>query len=91
MSNNALAGGGVGVSIEESADRRIVVTALEIIESGLYFSAGAMRPYLTTFPAVFSQANPLFKYTKNHAKSQHDLSGNLKLPPQSRGEVRPVK
>ena len=47
MADNALSGGGIAVRIDESADGRIVISGLEIIEPGLYFSTGAMRPFLT--------------------------------------------
>ena len=48
-SQEALSGGGIGVRVDESDDSGIVVTGLEIIDPGLCFSAGAMRPFLTTF------------------------------------------
>ena len=35
VAGNSLAGGGVGVSIDESTDSGIVISALEIIEPGL--------------------------------------------------------
>ena len=34
MSDNSLSGGGIGVSIEESANHRVIVSALEVVESG---------------------------------------------------------
>ena len=74
---DTLAGGGVGVCVDESTDGRIVISGLEIIEPGLYFLSRAKSLFLTTFPAVFSQANPLLNYTKNYAKSQHNLTHKL--------------
>ena len=43
---DTLAGGGVGISIDESTDSGIVISGLEIIEPGLYFLVGAKRPFL---------------------------------------------
>jgi len=78
MSNNTLAGGGVGVRIEESTDGGIIISGLEIIEPGLYFSAGAKSPFLTTFSAVSNHANLLLNYTKIPVKSQHTLVSKIK-------------
>ena len=85
MAENALTGRSIGVRVDESTNCRIVISGLEIIEPGLYFLVGAMRPFLITFPTVSNHADPLLNYTKNHAKSQHDLNEKLKLPPQLRG------
>ena len=49
---DTLAGGGVGVCVDESTDGRIVISGLEIIEPGLYFLAGAKKPFLPTFQRV---------------------------------------
>ena len=69
-----MACGGIAIRVDESTNSRIIVSGLEIIEPGLYLLAGAMGPFLITFPAVSKHANPLFNYTKNHEKSQHYLN-----------------
>ena len=85
MADDALTSRGIAVRVDKSTDGGIVISGLEIIEPGLYFLVGAMRPFLITFPTASNHADPLLNYTKNHAKSQHDLNEKLKLPPQLRG------
>ena len=42
MAEEALAGGGVGVGVDESADGGVVITGLEVIEPGFLLRAIAL-------------------------------------------------
>ena len=44
-----LAGGGVGVGVDEAADLGIVISALEVIEPGLYWVIVAIDPFSGPF------------------------------------------
>ena len=57
---DTLAGGNECVCIDESADGGIVVTALQIIESGISDGRLARRPFFAPSPLVFKTENQGF-------------------------------
>ena len=49
MPQEALAGGGVGVGVDESADGGVVIAGLEVIQGGFYLYLRTIRPKLGHF------------------------------------------
>ena len=61
MAEDALAGGGVGVGVDEATDLRIVVTALEVIQPRLL----GIWPFIGLFLGRFQAAFQRSKWVEN--------------------------
>ena len=59
IAEDALAGGGVGVGVDESADTGIIVTRLEIVEPGLNIVYVAQERFSCSKSALFF--NPIIR------------------------------
>ena len=71
MADDTLAGGGVGVSVDEAAEFGIVVAGLEVIEPGVSTVKCAIGPFLRPFGQAFSAPQMGGKFAKFSTHQRH--------------------
>ena len=67
-----MTGGSEGIGIDEAADCGIVITGLEIIQSGLIGIDVARRAFFGSFQAAFSAPQMGGKFSKSSAHQGHN-------------------